>query len=925
MSYLDKILEELESSISIEENSEKITVDLLKESENYFEELLFEASLRDLKKKYPKWTKRGWIKKAKAKIENDIGPRYLSRYLSYFIKRLEGNFNWERDGDSNDDSDEDVSAVAKEIFASISGFHKNRQRLRGRSIYDYSTTDVDKMVQTLGPSGKSKKKKKSEVAREGSEIVYEDNGMFAVRVYTEEASCHYGQGTKWCISATESENYFNHPDYVGFAFIMVRMDNLKDSNPNRKITLVYNREGGFEEAYDVPDQMLDSQEVREAISENLFPDNKSDSLNAVERVDKVERVYRELFQSAKDNVIDNPPEGESIEAQIDELDEEYKGQFEDTGAFHSAEVEEGAVWITTGFEVEIDDDKLIKDIPDEYRAKMSLSDDIQAMLDTKLSIYANEVNINHYGTVTNVVIEFRAEEPSVNGYRHALRDLYDDNKKFKGIQRVVVKVLQEYGYMDKTTFEEFEPAYLEKKLKNFELLDYREYLGEEEISFMSDRIPVKGFEKETFAATPRVYTNDFYDRLGIEKSKQKPAFRYDDNLQRMVMAKLNKFSLMVSTALKRQLPLPGIPQEQVIHLTMPEMLTVYLKQGMDGPAYALGLKLEDIDISEENFNTILGVMKFIDENFDEISKIVTNTVTVFLRSKISSNAAAKELEKIDAEDGTDPVNEYFSELALTDLEKDCKAMTISEWLDPECPAPWDSDFEEHRSLIESKREGVLGKYVWPSADKGYRDWVKEPDTSIEEKLYKELHNHFGAIAPMSNESVKSIQNILASGEYPTIFQRRKSGSIQRGMRVSVAWIQKNAPEVLTALTDDPKDPVDWEPPVAVKPFAYKPEGKFGNVSSWTDDFRSARRFTIKHKPGTIPIIIHTDGSSGFFMHTQAFDRYKKGRYKDEFGIKKLNPTGWAQERETMLFGECEVTAIQINATKQEVMNLINTI
>jgi len=924
MSYLDKILEELESSISIEEDSEKITVDLLKESENYFDELLSEAKTRDIKAEYPKWDSEGWIDKAKKTIEDKIGPKYVSRYLLYFIKNLENNFGWE-EYDGGDESDEDISAVAKEIFASISGFHKNRQRLKGRNIYDYSTTDVDKMVQSLGPSGKSKKKKKSEVAREGSEIVYEDNGMFAVRVYTEEASCHYGQGTKWCISATESENYFNHPDYVGFAFIMVRMDNLKDSNPNRKITLVYNREGEFEEAYDVPDRMLDSQEVKEVISENLFPDGESDSLNAVERVDKVERVYRELFQSAKDNVIDNPPEGENIEAQIDELDEEYKGQFGDTGAFHSAEVEEGSVWITTGFEVEIDDDKLIKDIPDEYRVKMSLSDDIQAMLDTKLSIYANEVNINHYGTQTNVVIEFRAEEPSVNGYRHALRDLYDDNKKFKGIQRVVVKVLQEYGYMDKTTFEEFEPAYLEKKLKNFELLDYREYLGEEEISFMSDRIPVKGFEKETFAATPRVYTNDFYDRLGIEKSKQKPAFRYDDNLQRMVMAKLNKFSLMVSTALKRQLPLPGIPQEQVIHLTMPEMLTVYLKQGMDGPAYALGLKLEDIDISEENFNTILGVMKFIDENFDEISKIVTNTVTVFLRSKISSNAAAKELEKIDAEDGTDPVNEYFSELALTDLEKDCKAMTISEWLDPECPAPWDSDFEEHRSLIESKREGVLGKYVWPSADKGYRDWVKEPDTSIEEKLYKELHNHFGAIAPMSNESVKSIQNILASGEYPTIFQRRKSGSIQRGMRVSVAWIQKNAPEVLTALTDDPKDPVDWEPPVAVKPFAYKPEGKFGNVSSWTDDFRSARRFTIKHKPGTIPIIIHTDGSSGFFMHTQAFDRYKKGRYKDEFGIKKLNPTGWAQERETMLFGECEVTAIQINATKQEVMNLINTI
>jgi hypothetical protein len=175
MSYLDKILEELESSISIEEDSEKITVDLLKESENYFDELLSEAKTRDIKAEYPKWDSEGWIDKAKKTIEDKIGPKYVSRYLLYFIKNLENNFGWE-EYDGGDESDEDISAVAKEIFASISGFHKNRQRLKGRNIYDYSTTDVDKMVQSLGPSGKSKKKKKSEVAREGSEIVYEDNG-----------------------------------------------------------------------------------------------------------------------------------------------------------------------------------------------------------------------------------------------------------------------------------------------------------------------------------------------------------------------------------------------------------------------------------------------------------------------------------------------------------------------------------------------------------------------------------------------------------------------------------------------------------------------------------------------------------------------------------------------------------------------------
>ena len=55
------------------------------------------------------------------------------------------------------------------------------------------------------------------------------------------------------------------------------------------------------------------------------------------------------------------------------------------------------------------------------------------------------------------------------------------------------------------------------------------------------------------------------------------------------------------------------------------------------------------------------------------------------------------------------------------------------------------------------------------------------------------------------------------------------------------------------------------------------------------------------------------------MYTDGLKRYQGGRYKDEFGIKKLNPN--AHEKEILLFGDCVVTAVEINATKQDIERL----
>ena len=73
-----------------------------------------------------------------------------------------------------------------------------------------------------------------------------------------------------------------------------------------------------------------------------------------------------------------------------------------------------------------------------------------------------------------------------------------------------------------------------------------------------------------------------------------------------------------------------------------------------------------------------------------------------------------------------------------------------------------------------KEEGTLGKYAWPSAIKNH-PVADEPDTDIEEMLYQQLHNHFGAISALDNNAVAAIQQILDSGEYSNTFARCASG------------------------------------------------------------------------------------------------------------------------------------------------------
>ena len=229
--------------------------------------------------------------------------------------------------------------------------------------------------------------------------------------------------------------------------------------------------------------------------------------------------------------------------------------------------------------------------------------------------------------------------------------------------------------------------------------------------------------------------------------------------------------------------------------------------------------------------------------------------------------------------------------------------------------------------------GILGKRVWPSANPMYQkhlDIFGEPDTEIERKLYLQLHKHFNTTSawvkdnepPLDAESVKALKSILSSGEYAEDFRKcnNPQGTMLRGMFVPLEWVRQNAPGALEAMSSD-TGVIDWNKPFPTN-FTYKSQGKYGGVSSWTPNKRVARIFAGNRTPGgEINCVLYAKCDSGLFMSTEPFAKYKDGEYKKDHGIKRLNPA--KGEQEFLLFGECQVVAIQLRGPRKNEESKMN--
>lgn len=108
----------------------------------------------------------------------------------------------------------------------IRSFHQRVNRLPEKDINKYpSIESVEKVIAEIEPS-KTQKIKSDK--KKNADVIFENESILIVHPKTESASNLYGAGTKWCISATRTQNYFEEYTQNGaiFFFIISKSEEL---------------------------------------------------------------------------------------------------------------------------------------------------------------------------------------------------------------------------------------------------------------------------------------------------------------------------------------------------------------------------------------------------------------------------------------------------------------------------------------------------------------------------------------------------------------------------------------------------------------------------------------------------------------------------------------------------------------------------
>jgi len=242
------------------------------------EQLIIEGRKDDTKKKYPEL--------AKPTVEFDgeslldvliqADPSGNQKYLMGAAKILHNSMEkaktdgyepfwgklWPNDADDNTYS---PWGIAKNIAAELPKFHKLQPFIQTarrdiNTIKSYGELHNVVEMGVIKQQNKEKEKAASERERtqagEESTIVADNDAYTMIRPTSAHASCYYGKGTKWCISTTQSSNYFDEYTKDGKSFYFVFFANISHVNPFKKLALVIGMDGAYEEAFNAEDAQM---------------------------------------------------------------------------------------------------------------------------------------------------------------------------------------------------------------------------------------------------------------------------------------------------------------------------------------------------------------------------------------------------------------------------------------------------------------------------------------------------------------------------------------------------------------------------------------------------------------------------------------------------------------------------------------------
>jgi len=237
------------------------------------EQLLIEGRIEDVKKKYPR-------------LEPIIDflvrrdPSGNQKYLAWGAKQAEAA-RQARAQHVPPGSGLDVisleSSWAPELTNNIEKFHKWNQRLPKfgfskdiNSYKDYESLRdaINKLDDEETQAQKRGEEKKAAFSE--AHVIDDTEDYFIVRPTTTESSCFFGKGTRWCISADRSNNYFNSYTSEGKMFYFVFLKHVDPTNKYKKLAFVLDHDYDLESVFDAEDTELDNGEIEEAFVQNLL-------------------------------------------------------------------------------------------------------------------------------------------------------------------------------------------------------------------------------------------------------------------------------------------------------------------------------------------------------------------------------------------------------------------------------------------------------------------------------------------------------------------------------------------------------------------------------------------------------------------------------------------------------------------------------
>ncbi len=240
------------------------------------------------------------------KYGSTVNSAVISQLYAWDPSETKKYFNW-----MVGELAKDPTVSPSKIANLIQTFHQNINKITSQNIQSadvsdrvksspkdinsYSLPDLGKVVQTI-----LNVKSKTEVKREGADVIYEDERWLALVPLTAQASCYYGSGTKWC-TAARNGNQFNNYNQRGFLIYFLDKSRSEGSFYKMALSVVFNNRGDADKTwYDEEDhtfrenitQLLPSELISTV---NQYLKTKSDEIRKSNRTYTIQEIQKLLI------------------------------------------------------------------------------------------------------------------------------------------------------------------------------------------------------------------------------------------------------------------------------------------------------------------------------------------------------------------------------------------------------------------------------------------------------------------------------------------------------------------------------------------------------------------------------------------------------------------------------------------------------